>query len=387
MSDHTEADDSHSIDGSEHLSMKKASASFTQIIILIGFMLGIFVSWAVFSGDTLGRVNLIHLIFLYVFFPIFSLIVSTLSLTFGKGFNLSKIVGYCPFLSVSMKRAILQQSQREDANLQFFYQSQLAALSFSFASLLIFIILLISSDINFVWRSTLMDADFIYPLLQWIATPWKFWSSAQPDLSLLVATQEYRLMARQAIGINFGDWWRFILAGQIFYAIILRSVTALICRVVLSYRKRNREVFAPSFQNTNNEVATQYTLAKVVNQVNSNYSLTNWAGLTEHLVEVITSQLNHSAISKLKAGPLASVTEQLLAERWQQTQVILVKGWEPPLGELADYLENGKGYVLPVDWKQDHLIVLSDFHLDEWRRFIQPISNWQLLQLNSLKSA
>jgi len=353
--------------------------SFTQIVVLLGFSLGVIISWSVFSGDSLGRVNLIHLIFLYVFFPILSLAFSTMSLIFGKGFNFSQIVGYLPFLSKPIKRFFLLQSQKENTKLIFFYQSQLAALSFSFASLLVFILLLLSSDINFVWRSTLMDANFIYPLLKWIAMPWQFWSGAQPDLLLLIATQESRLMAHQAIGINFGDWWRFILAGQIFYAVLLRSVTYIIARLVLGYRLGQAKSLPIS--STRGYDNIDYPLAEVVQDVSKNYCLTNWGGLPESLEQLVTSKLSFAQGSLLKAGPLASVSEQLIAERWQETQVVLVKGWEPPMGELADYLDNGKGYLLPLDWKQDKLIPLDDFHLDEWRRFIQPFTHWQLIQL------
>jgi len=388
MSDYTGSDDKASNNESNLMSANQVSVSFSQLIIMIGFILGIVIAWGVFSGDSLGRVNLIHLIFLYVFFPIFSLGISAVSLIFGKGINLSKIIGYFPILPSSMKRSFLLQSQRENAKLYFFYQSQLAALSFSLASLLVFLLLLVSSDINFVWRSTLMDAEFIYPLLQYIAIPWKFWEAAQPDLSLLIATQESRLNGHQAIGINFGDWWQFILAGQIFYAVTLRSITALVCRLFIIHREKKAITSEVYFKNNHHDQpmansVPQYTLATVANQVKNNYSLTNWAGIPQDLVDEITSKLDHSAVSQLKAGPLASVSEQLLAERWQETQIIIVKGWEPPMGELADYLENGKGYVLTVDWKVDQLTILSDFHLDEWRRFMQGFSNWQLLQLKN----
>ena len=120
------------------------SISFTQIVILLGFSLGIIISWGVFSGDSLGRVNLIHLVFLYLFFPIFSIAVSTISLLLGKSLNFTKMVGYLPILSERIKRNFLIQNQTRDEKLSFYYQSQLAALSFRFASLMVFILLLLS---------------------------------------------------------------------------------------------------------------------------------------------------------------------------------------------------------------------------------------------------
>ena len=73
----------------------------------------------------------------------------------------------------------------------------------------------------------------------------------------------------------------------------------------------------------------------------------------------------------------------MVSERWQETQLLIVKGWEPPLAELSDFMQNGRGYLLPLDWKEDDILPLSKSHLDEWRRFIKALPNWQLLQLES----
>ncbi len=362
---------------------KAASHSLTKTIIFLAFLLGILVSWGVFSGDHLGRVNLIHLIILYVFLPIFSLIVSLASIIHGQGINFARLVGYLPLLPDNIKRQFLLEYQTPHSKLYFFYKSQLAALSFSSASLLIFILLLVSSDVNFVWRSTLMNADFIYPVLEWIAKPWFFWNDAQPEFSLLIATQESRLNGQKAFGINFGDWWQFILAGQIFYAIILRSISAIVSGIVLSYRlgghSKKRKIGEELFGKAS---AQEHQLADVIKDVDQDYSLVNWGGLPEALVDKLLGQLSFKKTSELKAGPLVNSTEQLIAERWQGCQLVIVKGWEPPLGELADYLENGTGFLLPLDYKDDKLLALSEFHLDEWRRFLYPFARWKLLQIN-----
>ncbi|MFT7133731.1 MAG: hypothetical protein ACI81O_002449, partial [Cyclobacteriaceae bacterium] len=62
--------------------------------------------------------------------------------------------------------------------------------------------------------------------------------------------------------------------------------------------------------------------------------------------------------------------------------VVLVKGWEPPLGELQDYLQSlvTGSYLLPVDWDESGVRRLTDVHLEEWRRFAGELDGWSVLQ-------
>ena len=54
------------------------------------------------------------------------------------------------------------------------------------------------------------------------------------------------------------------------------------------------------------------------------------------------------------------------------------------MGELKDFLEQGNGFLLPLDWQDNGFTEISTLHIDEWRRFCHPLSNWQLLQLKDL---
>jgi hypothetical protein len=69
---------------------------------------------------------------------------------------------------------------------------------------------------------------------------------------------------------------------------------------------------------------------------------------------------------------------------------VLVKSWEPPLAELADYLQTGDGYLMPLDWKlsgsESTRKAIEPFHLEEWRRFTALQENWELLQLPEHKT-
>ena len=100
----------------------------TRLINLLGFVLGVVVSWGLLLGDEQGRVNLLHLLFVYTFIPLASLIVSSASVLFGQGINLANLSSYFPFWSHLQKRAYLLQKNQAHAKWLFFYQSQLAAI-------------------------------------------------------------------------------------------------------------------------------------------------------------------------------------------------------------------------------------------------------------------
>jgi hypothetical protein len=354
-------------------------------ILVIGFLLGLFLSWSLISGDQQGRVNILQLVVIYIFLPIFSLLFSSVSLLLGKNWNFARLVSVIPLWSQDQQDNFLRLVQHPLSKWYFFYQSQLAALSFSLASLLVLLILLISTDVNFIWRSTLLDAEQLFPFLEWLASPWQFWPSAQPNLELLQVTQDSRLPGQNSHRGNFAEWWSFIFAAQLFYAFLLRFISIIICKLYLKILdKRPKTIHLTSSNQSKNDPQRGIELAPLVNNINSDFTLNNWCGLNKNLLQKIQNKLQYSKTSELSAGPLASHSEQMVAERWQDTQLLIVKGWEPPLAELADFMQNGKGYLLPLDWQADEMQALSEPHLNEWRRFVNHLANWQLLHLESL---
>lgn len=354
-------------------------------ILIAGFLLGLFLSWSLLSGDQQGRVNLLYLVAIYVFLPIFSLLFSSVSLLIGKSWNFAKLISLIPLWSQQQQNELLHLIQHPQAKLHFFYQSQLAAISFSLASLLVLLLLLVSTDVNFIWRSTLLGPEQLYWLLDGLATPWSFWPSAQPNFELLQLTQDSRIQTQKTTNVHFGDWWQFIFAAQLIYAFLLRFITIIGCKIVFKMANKNTQsVQLVRSRHTKSETINALELAPIINQIKSDFALNNWCGLNQSLLDKIQGKLNHRKISELSAGPLASHSEQMVAERWQETQLLIVKGWEPPLAELSDFMQNGKGYLLPLDWKDENILCLSKRHLDEWRRFMKTLPNWQLLQLESL---
>jgi hypothetical protein len=356
----------------------------TGPIIIVGLFVGALLSWGVLTGDSQGRVNLLYLIAIYVLLPILSMLVSLTSLALNKSANFAGLLASLPVWPTSKKVQLQKQKQHPDSRLVLFYQSQLAAISFSLASLLIFLLLLLTTDINFVWRSTILDAEQIFPLLSLIATPWFYIESAQPSLELLTATQDSRINNNQLMAASASAWWQFVLATQVVYALLLRSLMVVASASVLRFKelKRSKSVLVKRHRETENPLTYERELQRV-SDIAEDYAVTNWAGLKDTLIEQVKLKLTGSSINDLPAGPAASYAEQLVSERWQEPQLLIVKGWEPPLAELSDYMQNGCGYLLPVDWNDDGFQKLSNTHLQEWQRFLNNLACWQLLQLET----
>lgn len=306
-----------------------------------------------------------------------SLVVSILSLVKGKGINLARVALATPLWGHAVQQQVHHLAQRNLDKHWLFFQSQAAALGFSLASLLVFFMLLVATDVNFVWRSTILDASDILPLLEMAALPWYFWESAQPSIELLLSTQDSRLLNSGAVQNNYAAWWPFVLATQVFYCVILRSILLISATQFLRLKNKKDFVSKLSSEVIRGKIQTEnHELAKLVHELPHWLAINNWAGIDLEIVKDIEHGLRMDNV--MNAGPLASEQDRGFAARWQGEQVILVKAWEPPLGELADYMANGKGFIWPIDWKKSGLINLKLNHLNEWRRFVAKQTDWQV---------
>ncbi|WP_444995631.1 DUF2868 domain-containing protein [Aliikangiella sp. IMCC44359] len=349
-------------------------------ITLTGAGLGFLIAWSVLSGDQQGKVNLSYLLLVYLFIPVLSLIISSVSLFKGKGVNLARLVTFLPIWSEKKKALMRKVHQLKVEKYWLFFQSQLAGIAFSVASLLVFLILLLITDISFIWRSTLLDAADLYPLLKVLAFPWRFWHEAQPSLDLLKATQDSRLIDNyQSLG-DYSGWWQFVLAVQIFYSILLRGLLLLLASVWFKKRLANdiESQLSESLRQHAKQTFNEVGLSPVVAKLPAELKVNNWAGIEKGLLQQAVANINISPDNMLNAGPLASEAEQRIAERWQGPQLVLVKSWEPPMGELEDFLINGQGFLLPLDWNQSGLQPLQIEHLEEWQRFTNQLAQWQV---------
>lgn len=351
-----------------------------QIPLMLGvlaLLAGFMATLAFLGGDEQGRVNLLYLLLLFVFIPLAGLLLSLLLLLLKSGQGLAGWLLALPFWPRHWHQSAFQPGSQAVRRAWLFYVSQLVGFCLGVGSLLAFMLILLGTDVSFVWRSTLLQAQDLAPTLQLLALPWRFWPEAQPSLALLQLSQDFRLGEQVHDASVLGQWWRFALAAQCTFNLLPRGVMLVVAHLSYRYkRQQSLKVTAAAVvvsRSGHNQVPKPGLLAPLVHTLKQPYQLVNWAQAPEPCLEYITLHFD---------APLATYPRGNAPQATTAPTLVLVKGWEPPMGELMDYLQTlSKGsYVLPLDWDQQGVKALSALHLDEWRRFTGLLDGWSVLQ-------
>ncbi|NQV71041.1 MAG: DUF2868 domain-containing protein [Pseudohongiella sp.] len=355
-------------------------------LVFLGLIAGFLVGYGILIGDAQGRVNLLLLLILFAFLPVLGLLLSLLLLLTGGRKGLAGWVLELPVLPRHLAAELIKLGISGSRKSWLFYQTQLLTLSFACGGLLVYLLLLLGSDISFVWRSTLLEAADILPLLHVLAVPWGFWPEAQPSLDLLQQTQDFRLSSQSGAAPVLGQWWKYIFAAQCTYNLLPRTLMLLVSRN--RYRRVSRadanlSKVKPASPEPATAVDEEPALAEVVYSIVAPYIVLDWASSPDFCHQQLGQHLGTpSAIRPIEPMPLAIAEEN---DSRSQSLVVLVKSWEPPLRELGDYLASVSGpqqkYILPMDWDERGVKPIRDIHLHEWRRFCASLEGWQLLQL------
>lgn len=335
----------------------------------------------VVSGDDLGRVNLLHFIGLFVLWPFISflLLITFKFIPIFRSLTLIKSLINLPVWTENVNNQLLTLRRDQRLNAWLFLQSQLSVLAFSLGCLLAFLMVLLLSDVAFVWRSTLLASYQLLPFLEFIALPWSMLDIVQPIQSLVNTTQEQRILTINPTNslINSGAWWQFLLMAQIVYAILPRLLTTL-----LAFIHFNRlPSFQPSVITTtepDNRIIVDPVLSAVLTKRPKleHYNLCCWLALQEDLVRQVIKRFDNSPENIFQVGFHGNDEENALFDK--KTQLLLVAAWEPPMGELKDYLVQGRGVVMLIDHKEGVWQPVSSHYINEWRRFCAPLEHWSL---------
>ena len=213
--------------------------------------------------------------------------------------------------------------------------------------------------------------------MQLISFPWRWWPEAQPSLLLLEQTRDFRLSNSALAMPDASQWWRFILAVQVCYSLLPRSL------LWLSARQRVRSQYSASDLQQASIVAAAPAvqaapeLAEVVQVVSQPWTLLVWGANQKDCIKAIQSVCGQAE----QVIELEATSKSLAIEH---SVVVLVKSWEPPLAELADVLQllpqQGQRLILPVEWSKQALGEVRPVHFAEWRRFAATLPGWEVLQ-------
>lgn len=350
---------------------------------LIALTLGLLASVAVLRGDDFGRVNLLYSLSLFALLPSIGLVVTLLLLFLGRRSGIAALLIELPLAPKTLASLLLTQRSGVRRQTALFSLSQSLVLAFAMGNLLGFVLMLLATDVSFVWRSTLLDAATLFPILDTLASPWGWWQAAQPSLEMLNQTQDFRLQGASLEGNYVGQWWQYLLAAQLCYSIVPRALLWLFAN--------NKFKRAAQLQDSEQDPSHQLAvvtpapesdkLAASVSVIPANAVLFDCAHTSDALLSKIEKSLRVSA--SYKAPTSFDFTLDGISPTSTPPFVVVVRSWEPPLAELADSIlaaftaeQRQNLFIAPIDWESnqhqgDHLIQPTVAHTQEWRRFCE----------------
>lgn len=237
---------------------------------------------------------------------------------------------------------------------------------FALTGLLTLLIMVVSQDLAFGWSTTIDTAAASYhQLIVAVAAPWSWlWPDAVPSLTLVEATRFFRVDAGNA-GINpqhWGQWWPFVTMAWTFWVLLPRLLLALIATGLVHHRARTALKSHPGMHallyrmetpaldtgNENNDADDQpdtRTNASL-QPLPDSHILLCWAGggdpeLPDSLAGTRTLILRAGGSATLQDDHQAIelIGTELIGDR-EPAVLVITRSWEPPTGELQDFLES-----------------------------------------------
>jgi hypothetical protein len=261
-----------------------------------------------------------------------------------------------------------------------------------------FLLVLAVNDFSFVWSSTFNVSDeFMGRFTRLVSAPWSGWLPEAVVDSRVIADSRYhpaagRFTPQQVESMH--SWWPFLFASMACYALLPRILLWLASRLL--YRARLRRAFV-SYPGADLVLRRMQAPAVSTRGDQRQRGAAGAAGpppaVTPQPNTLLVSWMQGIDAGELGAYPeLAGVpVEQVVAaglSREQDTRaleqarsagirhaLVVVKGWEPPMSELADFLSELRQHCSCELWLRPlGGSGLDASSVDDWQQFgdLQP---------------
>jgi hypothetical protein len=298
--------------------------------------------------------------------------------------------------------------------------AQLGGTCFAITALLSLLAMVLVQDLAFGWSTTIeTSADAYHGLIHAVALPWAWlWPVASPELALVEATRFYRvgLGADDIAPSLWGQWWPFIAMLWTTYVLLVRIFLYLISRIVVQGKARRLLAKHPAMQalsyrmetpmlETGNEHNDSHDLPDLSQQLSlsplpSANIMLYWAGAGDTDLPADLSKNMHIAVKvggrislEDDRSTLEKVASQLNKDE-NRNVLLLTRSWEPPTGELEDFVKNAQE-LWPID---AHLVLVplatsiehepEQHQVQQWLRFANRIhSNFASVSLLPVSSS
>lgn len=272
--------------------------------------------------------------------------------------------------------------------------AQGGGLAFGVAALLTLLAQVLVHDLAFGWSTTLQaSAPAYHEFTTALAWPWRGWlPGAVPSLPLVEQSRYFRVgSAAVANPELLGIWWRFLAMLWLCYVVVPRCVLLVLARVQLAMRVRRlldeHPGGAPLRERCSQPVVESGggdhgAMPMAVDgarppPARPGRVLVHWAGAGD---PGLAARWLATDARSLQAGGSASLEQD--HETLEQARaaggplVVVAHGWEPPTGELGDFLERAHAVLgnVPVQLLPlatgDTPALVDEPVLAQWQRFV-----------------
>jgi hypothetical protein len=333
--------------------------ALTGFLAMVGFLL----------AHTSGLVNVLWFITLFVLLQVVLCAVSAVTLLLtavgrgGAGFTLNPA-------RLVFSRAIRQRRYwrefRSIFSLVFLRYGQVMGIGFMAGAMAAFLLVLAVNDFSFVWSSTFNLSNAAVERFTEIASaPWSGWLvTATVDAQVIADSRYHPAAAKFSIRQvqSMHSWWPFLFACMVFYAVLPRVLLWLASRLLYRARLRRAFVGYPGadlvLRRMNHPAVTtqaEHTDAERPVAVSSEVAprpdvlLVSWTGTIgvgefgdyRELAGIPADRLMPAGMSLDEDARVVA----LAAEPTVTHAMVVAQAWEPPLSELADFLEQLRPHV------------------------------------------
>ena len=263
--------------------------------------------------------------------------------------------------------------------------AQAGGLAFALTALATLLIQVLIRDLAFGWSTTLQTSAPAYQqLMESLAWPWRAWLPvAVPGPELVAQSRYFRLEGgTPADPALLGGWWPFLTMLWLCYVVLPRLALLVISRWHLNRRARRllrdhpghaalRERFTTPWVDNGDDEPASAPLARPGDTPapappDDAGTLIRWAGADHPLPESPTRVLDAGGNASLEQDRDTLNQADPALPVW-----LLVRAWEPPTGDLADFLDDARAHWGPHTPIAVLPLADDDTALAPWHRFIE----------------
>ena len=378
----------------------------TLTLAILAFILGLFSGWGLLSYNGHEPVNVIYFMAMIIFFPLLTMTLTLISMLrannvqsllvhISPAFWMEKLLSFLPrHIQVDMHEIKINPLLM---NWMMIKRSQIIALCFSFGLLLALLSMVVTKDIAFAWSTTLhISAETFHDFLYTLSFAWRdMFPAAVPSIELIEQSQYFRLGDKLSETMitnasKLGEWWKFLVMATFFYAIVLRFCLFLLASFGFNVALKKsflsldgvpkllREMNEPMIttQSPNDEavfVPSKDQYGEIVHRLAKRYDMIQGWSLSKEALGVIADSFGIASATFCEVGGTNSFAEdEAIVARSKGNILLVVKGWEPPTDDFADYLIDltkiaDKVIILPTGTAEEHYKIASS-SVDVWDR-------------------